>query len=269
MAKALLPDELWHEIEPLLPAPKPRRYRYPGRQPISHRQALTGIIFVLKSGIPWELLPQEMGCGSGMTCWRRLRDWQEAGVWQRIQEHLLARLQGGGAIDWSRAVLDSASLRAVHGGDKTGPDDPTDRRKAGSKHHVVVDAQGIPLASILTEAQRNDVTQLIPLVDAIPPVRGRRGRPRRRPEAVQGDRVYDAGAHRRALRARGIRPILARRNTEHGSGLGVTRWVVERTLAWLHQFRRLRVRYERRADIHEAFLSLACSLICWQALQRA
>lgn len=159
MAKPLLPEELWQEIEPLLPAPKPRRYRYPGRQPISNRQALTGILFVLKSGIPWELLPQEMGCGCGMTCWRRLRDWQEAGVWQRIHEHLLARLQGAEAIDWSRAVLDSASLRAVHGGDKSGPN-PTDRRKAGSKHHVVVDAQGIPLAPTLTGAQRHDVTQL-------------------------------------------------------------------------------------------------------------
>ena len=77
MARPLLSDELWALIEPLLPAPKPRRYRYPGRKPIDSRKALTGILFVLKSGIPWEMLPQEMGCGSGMTCWRRLRDWQQ------------------------------------------------------------------------------------------------------------------------------------------------------------------------------------------------
>lgn len=100
-------------------------------------------------------------------------------------------------------------------------------------------------------------------------MRGRRGRPRRRPDRVQGDRAYDSEPHRRVLRRRGIRPELARRNTAHGSGLGTTRWVVERTLAWLHQFRRLRVRYERRADIHEAFLTLACALVCWNALQRA
>ncbi len=81
MARPLLSDELWALIEPLLPAPKPRRYRYPDRKPIDSRKALTGILFVLKSGIPWEMLPQEMGCGSGMTCWRRLRDWQQAGVW--------------------------------------------------------------------------------------------------------------------------------------------------------------------------------------------
>ena len=150
-------------------------------------------------------------------------------------------------------------------GGKTGPN-PTDRRKLGSKHHLITDAQGIPLATILTGANRHDVTQLLPLVEAIPPIRGQRGRPRRRPEQVLGDRAYDSEPHRRALRSLRIEPVLAQRFTEHGSGLGIHRWVVERTLAWLHQFRRLRIRYERRADIHEAFLSLACSLICLRRL---
>ena len=150
-------------------------------------------------------------------------------------------------------------------GEKTGPN-PTDRRKLGSKHHLITDAQGIPLATILTGANRHDVTQLLPLVEAIPPIRGQRGRPRRRPAQVQGDRAYDSEPHRRALRSLRIEPVLAQRFTEHGSGLGIHRWVVERTLAWLHQFRRLRIRYERRADIHEAFLSLACSLICLRRL---
>jgi transposase len=110
------------------------------------------------------------------------------------------------------------------------------------------------------------VTQLLPLVEAIPPVQGQHGRPRQRPERVQGDRAYDSDPHRRKLRALGIEPVLAERGAPHGSGLGVCRWVVERTLAWLHQHRRLRVRFERRADIHEAFLSIACSLICWNFL---
>lgn len=148
-------------------------------------------------------------------------------------------------------------------GGKTGPN-PTDRRKPGSKHHLITDAQGIPLAAILTGANRHDVTQLLPLVKAIPTVGGKRGRPRKKPDRVQGDRAYDSRPHRRALRALGIGPVLAQRFTPHGSGLGVYRWVVERTLAWLHQFRRLRVRYERRADIHEAFLSIGCSLICFK-----
>ena len=150
-------------------------------------------------------------------------------------------------------------------GGKTGPN-PTDRRKPGSKHHLITDANGLPLAAILTEANRHDVTQLLPLVAAIPPVGGKRGRPRRRPDRVQGDRAYDSGPHRRMLRSLGIEPVLAQRFTGHGSGLGVHRWVVEGTIAWLHQFRRLRIRYERRAEIHEAFLSLGCSLICFRRL---
>ncbi len=125
----------------------------------------------------------------------------------------------------------------------------------------------MPLAALLTGANRHDVTQLLPLVDAIPPVRGKRGRPRQRPERVLGDRAYDSEPHRRQLRERRIEPVLAKRGVPHGSGLGVFRWVVERTLAWLHQYRRLRIRFERRADIHEAFLSIGCALICFKHLQ--
>ena len=93
MGKSLVNDELWKLIQPLLPPPKPRRQRYPGRKPLSDRRVLTGVVFVLKSGIPWEMLPQEMGCGSGMTCWRRLRDWQESGVWQRLHKLLLSNCE--------------------------------------------------------------------------------------------------------------------------------------------------------------------------------
>ncbi len=132
MAKPLLDDELWKVIEPMLPPPKPRRFRHPGRKPISHRQALTGILFVLKTGIPWEDLPQEMGCGSGMTCWRRLRDWQAAGVWQQLHETLLARLQAADEIDWSRAIVDSSPVRALHGGKKQDPIPPTKPRQGAS-----------------------------------------------------------------------------------------------------------------------------------------
>jgi transposase len=134
---------------------------------------------------------------------------------------------------------------------------------------VITDAQGIPLATILTPANRHDVTQLVPLVEAIPPIRGKRGHPRRRPEAVQGDRGYDSQPHREELRSRRIKPILAKRRTGHGSGLGVHRWVVERTISWLHQFRRLRIRFERLPEIHEAFLSIGCALICWRFLNYA
>jgi transposase len=109
---------------------------------------------------------------------------------------------------------------------------------------------------------------LIPLVDAVPSLRGVVGRPRRRPERVIADRGYDHESYRRQLRKRGIKPDIARRKTAHGSGLGRWRWVVERTFAWLDQFKRLLVRYERRADIHVAFLRLACSLVCWRRLRK-
>ena len=114
MARALLPDDLWDEIAPLLPPPRPRPKG--GRRPIKNRAALTGILFVLRSGLPWEMLPAEMGCGSGMSCWRRLRDWQAAGVWRRLHHVLLERLHAAGEIDWSRACRDSASVPAKEGG---------------------------------------------------------------------------------------------------------------------------------------------------------
>lgn len=261
MAKPLLSDALWKRIEPLLP--KRKRNPQGGRPPIDDRKALTGIIFVLWSGIPWDMLPQEMGCGSGMTCWRRLRDWQAAGVWDELRRVLLEELRGADQIDWSRAAVDSASVRAVGGGAKTGPN-PTDRRKLGSKHHVVTDAHGVPLNVTLTGANRHDVTQMLPLINGIPPVAGEPGHPRQRPDAVYGDRAYDSEPHRKELRHRKITPYLAKRNTPHGSGLGVYRWVSERTLAWLHQFRRLRTRFERRDDIHQAFMTLAECLICFR-----
>src|SRR5712671_2937244 len=183
MAKPLVSDALWERLEPLLPPPKPRRFRFPGRKPLDNRKALTGILFVLKTGIGWEDLPQEMGCGSGMTCWRRLRDWQAAGVWDRLHQELLKRLREADQIDWSRAAVDSSSVRAVGGGEKTGPN-PTDRRKPGSKHHLCTDGQGIPLATSTTAANVHDVKQLLPLVDKIPPGAGKVGHPRQRPDKL-------------------------------------------------------------------------------------
>ena len=118
MAKPLVDERLWAALHSLLPPPKPRRPRYPGRKPLDNRQVLTGILFVLKTGIPWEHLPKEMGCGSGMTCWRRLRDWHQAGVWQRIHRALLTRLHQADQLDWSRAIVDSSSVRALHAGKK-------------------------------------------------------------------------------------------------------------------------------------------------------
>ena len=130
----------------------------------------------------------------------------------------------------------------------------------------MVDARGVPLAAKLTGANRHDSTQLLPLVDAIPPVRGKPGAPLRKPGSVMGDRAYHSEPHRMKLSARAIATEIARRNTPHGSGLGVYRWYVEQTLALMHQFKRLRVRDDRDDQVHEAFMTLACAIMCWRRL---
>ena len=119
MAKPLLPDGLWALVEPLFPADPPQPKG--GRPRVSNRQALTGILFVLRTGCPWEYLPKELGCGSGMTCWRRLRDWQAAGVWEKIWRMLLDELGLADEIDWSKVALDSCSVRALFGGRRLAP----------------------------------------------------------------------------------------------------------------------------------------------------
>ena len=132
MAKQLVDDELWEIIKPLLPPP-PKRTSTRGRPRLSDRAALTGILFVFRSGLPWEMLPQEMGCGSGMTCWRRLRDWHRAGVWRKLHQLLLSRLERGGQIDWSRASIDSVSVRAKGALRKKGAPSARTRRTAANR----------------------------------------------------------------------------------------------------------------------------------------
>jgi transposase len=261
MAKLLVSDELWQRLEPLLPPSKPRRFRFPGRKPLDYRNVLSGILFVLKTGINWEDLPAELGWGCGKTCKEYLKAWQRAGIWQRLHAVLLSELREADQIDWSRAAADSTKARALGGGDDTGPN-PTDRGKLGTKHHVLTDAQGIPLAATVTGANVPDVNELLPLVDAVPPVAGKVGHPRQRPEELYADRGYDSDPHREELQRRGIDPKIARRRTEHDSGLGIYRWVVERTESWLHGFRKLRIRTDTDGEIHKAFVALASSLIC-------
>jgi transposase len=147
-----------------------------------------------------------------------------------------------------------------------------DRSKPGSKYHLVVDRNGIPLAVRLSAANSHDATQLVPLVDAIPPIigpRGRPGRPRKRPAKLHAGKAYDASEIRRALRSGGITPRIARRGIDSSERLGRHRWVVEHTLWWLIGCRRLGVRYERRADLLQAWLHLACALLCCRFLNVA
>lgn len=265
MSKPLLSDGLWQEIEPLLPPPKPRRARFPGRKPLERRKVLTGIVFVLKVGLAWDDLPTELGLGCGRTCHDYLQELQAAGVWERLHTRLLSKLNRIGRLDWGLGIVDSTSAKAPLGGAETGPN-PTDRRKLGSKLHVLTDAQGIPVAVVLSGANTPDINRLLPLLVAVPPVRGKPGPPRRRFDYLLGDRGYDSDPHRRLVRWLGSIPILGRRRTEHGSGLGIFRWVIERTNSWLHGFGRVRRRLDKLPALQMAFAHLACAFICWRFL---
>lgn len=195
---------------------------------------------------------------------------QVAGRW-RLAEYPRSASRQTARSGQARLVASGRGLRlgkSCFWGQKTGPN-PTDRRKLGSKHNVITDAAGVPFAVTLTPANRHDINELLPLVDSIPHVFGKPGRPKNKPDAVLGDRGYDSEPHRQALREMGIKPVIAKRREKNGSGLGVLRWVVERTISWLHQYRRLRVRYERLAEVHEAFMSLGCIFICWKVLCHA
>ncbi|SMQ95144.1 tis1421-transposase b [Xanthomonas fragariae] len=195
-----------------------------------------------------------------MTCWRRLRDWQAAGVWHRLHQVLLAELRRAQTLDLSRAGLDAASVASPPGGPYTGPN-PTDCGKLGSKRHLIVDRNSIPLAVCVTGANRHDSVVFEELIDALPPIGGKPGRPRRWPDKLHADKAYDIDRCRAFLKQRGIIARIARNDR-----LGRHRWGVERTHAWFAGMGKLRIRFERRIDLHLALLSLACSIICLRLL---
>ncbi|MBM4124384.1 MAG: IS5 family transposase [Nitrospira sp.] len=266
--KPLVSDALWEKVAPLLP-PEPKPGKKGGRKvTVSNRQAFTGILFVLRTALAWQMLPLEMNCGSGSTCWRRFNAWTKRGVWKRLHKLLLRELSWAGEIDWSRAALDSSTVAAKKRGNYIGPN-PTDKGRAGCKRPLVVDATGIPLAVRLSAANVNDCQRVAQMLDAIPalPHRGP-GRPRRRPGKMHADKGYDFKKCRHACRVRGITPRIARRGIESSERLGRYRWVVERDFAWLNALRRLRTRYDRFARHYIGFLDLGRALICWNYLSK-
>lgn len=260
----LLPDEVWQQIRSEFPKQRPSSKG--GRPPVTHRQAVTGIIFVLKTGLPWNMLPRELGCGSGVTCWRRFHQWTQSGLWERIRLRVLRRLGRQGSLDTTRVVIDSASVRAVAGGAHTGPN-PTDRAKKGCKRHIITDANGLPLVVRIGPANERDDRRAFGLLDLIPTITGTHGR--LRPAILQGDAGYGFPDLEREVRRRRIEPLLAPRGKDvrHGSGHGRTRYVVERTLAWFSNYRRLKLCYEREGKHFQSFHDLAAMLICSKRLQ--
>jgi transposase len=266
----MISDELWALAEPLIPPQRPAVHGRTGRPRTSDRDVLEGIAYVLSTGIGWAKLPRQLGYGSGWTCWRRLHEGAEAGVFDRLHQAVLDRLGECGRPDWSRASLDSVSVRATRGGALTGPN-PTDRGKRGSKYHLLVDAHGLPLNVLVSAANRHDSLFVEPILDGMPAIRrGGRGHPRRRPVKLHGDKGYDKGYDnprvRRYLRRRGITARIARIGRDSSARLGRHRWVVERTLGWLLAYKRLALRYDRTAATITAQARLAVTLICARRL---
>jgi transposase len=227
----LVPELLWQAIQPLLPTP-PRRYG--GRPRVDDRACLAGIVYQLRTGVPWRLLPtRQLGCGSPATYWRRLRDWQRAGVWRRLHTGCwTSSAARAGSTGPGRAWTRSACAPSGGLPDRPEPDRP---RQARSKYHLLVDRGGIPLAACLSAANTHDSMPLEQVMDAVWSVRGSRGRagrPRKRPAKLHLDKGYDYPRCRRALRRRGITPRIARRGVESRQRLGRHRYMVERSLAW-------------------------------------
>jgi len=264
MAQARMPDEFYDLVSHHLPPEQPVGPKG-GRPRIGHRVVLKVIWFVLVSGCRWEDVPAEMGC-SGRTAHRRLRAWEELGIWDRLHADLLRLLRQADKLDPDVAIVDGVFVRAFGGGEQTGPS-PVDRRKKGSKHTLLVDRHGVPLAIRTAGANASDHTQIIPIVLDFPKVGGKPGRPKELPDELYTDRGYDSDATRWLLRWLGIEPHIARRKTPHGSGLGKVRWVVERTISWLKGLRRMRIRYDRLGVIQEAWNTLAASVICFRLLR--
>nr|WP_281182722.1 IS5 family transposase [Nocardia miyunensis] len=260
-----MPDELWELVEPLLPEFVPRP-QGGGVAPVDQRAVFTAVVYVLTSGCAWRMLPGSFGV-SVPTARRRFAVWTEAGVWRRLHRAVLDELGGRGLIDWSRVVVDAASVRAKKGrSDRPEPDRP---RQGGSKQHILSDRAGIPLAVAVSAANVHDSQALRPLVKAIPAVRSRRGPRRRRPGKLHADKAYDQAELRLWVRRHVIAVRIARKGIESAERLGRHRWVIERTVSWLTGYHRLNIRYDRKGTHYLGFLTLAAALTGFKKLTKA
>jgi transposase len=269
MGRIHLTDRQWAFIHPLLPQPA-----HTGRPRADDRRTIDGILYVLITGCRWQDLPREYGAPT--TVWRRLRRWGEEGVWERIWRAALAALDVQGQLDWMIGFIDGSFAPAKRGGDKVG----LTRKGKGTKWMLVVDGNGVPLGFHLDSAACAEVRLAERTLDTIRVMRPR-GRPRQRPKKLVADRGYDSKGFRCALRRRGIqmcippkrrpatwrvkrgRPVVVRK-ADYG-----LRYRVERSFAWLGNFRRLLIRWEHCCAIYHSFFSVALMVLCVRRLYRA
>ena len=222
---AQMPEEFFKHLDSQLPPEKPIGPQG-GRPRIGHHTVMKVIWFILTTGCRWEDVPRELGC-SGRTAHRRLREWEELGIWDRLHVQLLKLLRAAGKFDPDVAIIDSVIVRAFGGGDETGPS-PVDRRKRGTKHTLMVDRHGVPSAMATVGANISDQTQLVPLVLDFPPIGGKPGRPKELPDKVVADRGYDNDATRALLRWLGVEPLIANAGCRTAAGWG-------RYVGWLSE----------------------------------
>jgi len=268
-----LSDALWERAQPLLPPHKPRLKG--GRPPRDDRQMLGAMLYVLRTGIQWNALPREIGAST--TVYDRFRSWERAGFFTRLWTAGLAEFDELVGIDWDWLSVDGAMTKAPFGRAATAEAEglgrnPTDRGKPGTKRSILSDGHGLPLAVVVAGANRTDMKLLAPTLDAL--VLARPDPTPERPQGVCLDKGYDYDTIRDQLDARGytphIRPI--GEDTRSARSLDPTktprRWVVERLHSWLNRSRRLLVRWEKLKVTYQAFLHLACALICFQQCDR-
>jgi transposase len=266
MSRIHLTDRQWAFMQPLLLPPA-----HTGRPRANDRRTIEGILYVLITGCRWQDLPREYGAPT--TVWRRLRRWGEEGVWKRIWRAALAALDVQGRLDWSKAFLDGSFAPAKKGGDQVG----LTKKGKGTKWILVVDGNGFPLDFHLDSARLAEVRLAERTLDTIKVARPR-GRPKQLPAQLVADRGYDSSAFRAALRRRGIRmcippkrrpatwrakrgrPIVARKEAYR------LRYKVERSFAWLGNFRRLLIRWERLSSVYQGFFTVAVPLVCVRRL---
>lgn len=260
---ARMPEEFYESVVEFLPEQKEPGPQG-GRRPTRHHTVLKVIWFVLVTGCRWKDAPLELGC-CGETARTRLEEWEQAGIWDRVHQVFLKLLRQEDKLDISTAIIDSTQVRAFGGGDKTGPS-PVDRRKKGTKYTLLVDRHGVPLVLQSASASTSDHREILSAVVAFPHVGGKPGRPKEHPDELYADAGYDSEATRSILRFLGIEPHIRKRNTSHGSHLGKVRWVVERTISWIKGLRRMRVRYDRKETILDAWTTMAAAVICFQML---